>query len=242
MTIIEINNPKAPRIRGVKVNNDDPLPVLKPLPNWNFASVICGTPGTGKTSLLINLVTRYYKKMFNKVYLFSGSLQTLPDRFTSKIHEERIFSNLDNLEQIMEDIKASDDKCLLIFDDLMKEVDDNKKLISKLLANRRHMGAGCCVFVVTQKLNRLSLILRTMFDSVYFFSLESKRELNSLFDDYISLDRKEFDEIVRYAKDSKVQHPFLFIDKRNGEIYLKFNKLEIKNEPVVEEVKKEDSK
>ena len=68
MTIIEIVNPKAPKTGGVKVDNDTPLDVRKPLPSWNFASLVAGVPGSGKTSLIINLVKKYYKKKFNTIH------------------------------------------------------------------------------------------------------------------------------------------------------------------------------
>jgi hypothetical protein len=235
MTIIEIQNPNAPRVGGVKVANDEPLDVKKPLPSWNYASLVVGGPATGKTSLIINLVRKYYKKRYNRVYLFSGSLQTLPDTFIEKLNEERIFSSLENLEEVVKDIKESDDKTLIIIDDLVKDVIEYHKEVMNLLYNRRHLGNGCSVFLITQKLTKIPLSIRAGFDTVYFFSLNNKKELNSLYDDFITdLDRKEFDELIKYIMDSKTKHPFLFIDKRNGAYYLKFNKLEFKKDDIEE--------
>lgn len=243
MTIIEIVNPKAPKTGGVKVDNDTPLDVRKPLPSWNFASLVAGVPGSGKTSLIINLVKKYYKKKFDRVYLFSGSLQTLPDTFLDKLNEERIHTSLEPLEGIVKELKEDEEKpkTLIIIDDLVKDVIEYNKEVMNLLYNRRHIAGGCCVFLITQKLTKIPLGIRAGFDSVYFFSLNNKKELNSLYDDFITdLDRKEFDEMIKYIMDSKVKHPFLFIDKKNGDYYLKFNRLEFKKDEIEE--KKPDEK
>lgn len=227
--IIERVNPKAPKVSGVKVSNDEPLDVKKPLPGWSYASLVVGGPGSGKTSLIISLIKRYYKKKYDRVYLFSGSLQTLPESFTGKLNEERIFSNLDSLDEVVEDVKNSNDKTLIIIDDLAKEVGDKHKEVMRLIFNRRHIGGGIALYIITQKLNVIPLSIRSAFDTIYFFSFNNKKEVNSLFDDYIvDLDRKEYDEMIKYIMDSKQKAPFLYINKRDSKYFLKFNELEIK--------------
>ena len=237
MTILEIVNKKAPRIGGTPVSNDEKMDVKSPLPNWgSFSGLIVGQPGSGKTSLLLSLLKKYYKKRFDRIYLFSGSANTLPDNFLDRLNPERIYNNLDNFEEVIDDIKGSDDKTLIIIDDLVKEIEEKKKPLMSALWNRRHQGGGVSYFVVSQKLNAIPLCLRVAFDAIMFFNITNKKEINSLFDDYITqYDRKEFDDIIKYIVNKKESHPFIFIDKKNGEIYNKFNKLILKNDDKVEE-------
>jgi hypothetical protein len=238
MVVLEIVNKKAPKVGGTKITNDAPLDVKAPLPGWNFASLVVGTPGSGKTSLILALMKKYYKKKFDRVYFFSGSLQTIPESFLEKLNEERIYSGLEQLEEVVKDIKEDEEKprCCIIIDDLVKDVMEYHKTVMNLLFNRRHIGGGCSVFLITQKLTKIPLGVRSGFDTIYFFSLNNKKELNSLYEDFITdLDRKEFDEMIKYVMDKKVSHPFLFIDKKNGDYYLKFNRLVIKSNDIVED-------
>lgn len=55
----------------VKFNADDPLGdhIKEPFPNTSFFWLICGKPGSGKTSLLINsLVSKGDNRIYNKVF------------------------------------------------------------------------------------------------------------------------------------------------------------------------------
>lgn len=231
--ILEIKNDNI-KISKVKVANDEPLEgVPKPLPTWNYFSLLVGGPGSGKTTLMISLIKKYYKKKYDHIYLFSGSLQTLPDNFISKLNPDRIFSNLDNLKDIIEQLKNDIEKpkVLMVFDDLVKPIEDNKKIIMDLAYNRRHIGGGISLLVITQKLNKIPLMIRTAVDTIYFFNLNNKREINSLFDDYIeNLDENEFNSIIKHINNQSDSHRLLFIDKKNGFYYNKFNKLVIEKD------------
>ena len=64
----------------VKFNVDDILGehIKEPFPNKSFFWVICGKPGSGKTSLLINTLisknqNRVYRKVFDKILLVMPS-------------------------------------------------------------------------------------------------------------------------------------------------------------------------
>lgn len=243
MVILEIVNKKAPKVGGTKVSNDEPLDVKAPLPSWNYASIVVGVPGSGKTSLVLALIKKYYKKKYDRIYFFSGSLQTIPETFLEKLNDDRIFTSLEPLGEIVKDLKEDEEKpkTLIVIDDLVKDVLEYQKEVMNLLYNRRHIGGGVSVYLITQKLTKIPLSIRAGFDTIYFFSMNNKKELNSLYEDFITdLDRKEFDELIRYINDKKEKHPFLFIDKKNGKYYNKFNELQIKANENIEETKQED--
>jgi len=60
---------------------DDTIPL--PLPQMlNFFMLVCGRPGSGKTTLILNLVAKkgkMYNRKFDKIFVFSPSLMTLKD-------------------------------------------------------------------------------------------------------------------------------------------------------------------
>lgn len=230
MLIEEIKNNRI-NIKGVKVTNDKPLDVEKPLPSHNHFALFVGLPNSGKTSLSLNLLTKYYKRQFDKIYFFSGSLGTLPDSFLKKLTPDRIYTNLDTLQEIWDSIDDTEDKVLFIFDDMVREVETQKKLISQMAMNRRHHGGGCSIWMITQKVKSIPNNVRSQIDVIYFFcaSAKSRKEKEALFDDYITeLDKDEYEQLMKYVFKDEPNHMFLYIDKKNSKFYKKFNELKIK--------------
>lgn len=219
------------KVTGAKNKNDEPMDVIPPLPCHNFAALFVGTPGSGKTSLLISLLSKYYKRCFDKIYFFTGSIGTIPETFLEKLHPDRVFSDLDNLEEIMEEEKEGDAKLLFVFDDMLKEIDEKQKLLMKLIQNRRHYGSGACIAITTQKITKIPLSLRTGIDTIFFYkgSYNNKRETDALYTDYVQkYDKDEFADILKYIfQDPKEPYMFAFIDLKHDKIYKRFNLLHI---------------
>jgi len=225
--IVEVPN-KNIIIKGVKVDNDKLIDVPKPLPGWNYFMYVVGGPGSGKTTMIINLLKKYYKKKYDRVYLFTGSLGTLPEKFLNKFNENRIYTDLDDLQNIINEIKENKDKpkILMVFDDMVRQINENKNIFIELGYNRRHIGGGVSLMMITQKLNKIDLSIRTAADAIFYFNLGNKRENNSLYNDYITnMDETKFNEIIEYIRKNGGSHPFLYIDKKNFNYYKNFNKL-----------------
>ena len=82
LNISQVELPEdAPKIVLSKFNFscdsiDESIPL--PLPQMlNFFMLVCGRPGSGKTSLILNLVCKrgiMYNKKFDKIFLYSPSL------------------------------------------------------------------------------------------------------------------------------------------------------------------------
>ena len=84
MRIHEIEDENHIKISKFKFNCDEIDPsVPKPLPqNLNHFFLICGKPGSSKTTLLMNMIAKrgkMYNKKYDQVYLFSPSLCTIDD-------------------------------------------------------------------------------------------------------------------------------------------------------------------
>lgn len=232
MKIIEIQN-KEITIKGAPNPNDNSLGAHESLPNHNHCSLFVGGAGSGKSSLIINLMTskkfNSYRKKFDKIFFFTGSKNTLPDSFLSKLAPERVFDDMEDLPEIMQDIKPLEsEKILMVFDDLTKELKEYEPILKQLIFNRRHYAGGCSIWIVSQKLRSIPLTLRTGADSIFFFSnsLKHKKELEALFDEFITdMNKENFYEMVNQLFKTSKPYEFLYINKRDSKYYKNFNQL-----------------
>ena len=105
---------------------DESIP--KPLPQMlNFFMLICGRPGSGKTTLILNLIAKrgkMYNKKFDKIFVFSPSLMTMKDNPFEELPENQVDTELteENLESALAEIKDSGEKILFILDDVVNDI------------------------------------------------------------------------------------------------------------------------
>lgn len=186
---------------------------LNKMLQWNFFSLIVGGPGSGKTNLLLNLISnrskknRFYYKMFHDVWIFSPSFHTVKKKIG--IDEDHIipFFDMGTLQAIIDSI-PDDQNTLIIFDDMVADLKTNLKPMLKIVYNRRHIGAGLSVIITSQKYNKIPKEIRCGASSVFMFN-NSKTELNALYEELSNLDRWLFDKIATIALKNK--HDFLYI-------------------------------
>lgn len=210
---------------------DDSIP--KPLPqSLNFFMLIAGKPGSGKTSLILNLIAKnnkLYNKKFDKIYIFSPSLTTIANSPFDDIPEDQIFDELsvETLKQAQLDIANSGDKILFLLDDVVNDM----KLkgvqveLTKMLMNRRHLagsGGSSSFIITTQVYNKIPAPIRKTATQVVIYSTKNKKELDTIFDELILIPQKDFYEILKFCFDKK--HHFLYID-----VNKQFNKMFHKN-------------
>ena len=225
MIISEIKNPLY-KIEPIKMKNDSFIKgVQPPLPqSYNFFMVCCGAPGSGKSTFWLNLINKksknnFYKK-FDKIFIFSNSLHTITQKI--KLPEDRMFQGTGELESVIESLQDSEDKVLIVLDDVISEI-KNDSFFMKLLYNRRHQAGGISIILATQVWNKLNLALRKVASHLVLFNSDNKKELTSIYDDFIRMPRNIYDEVIKYVFDKK--HNFLFLDCANNLYYKNFNAL-----------------
>ena len=225
MQIKEIKN-DAYTIEAIPMNNDAPIPhVLPPLPQfYNFFMIVCGQPGSGKTCFFLNLINKkskhtFYKK-FDRLYIFSNSLHTISQKI--KLPDDRLHHGIDDLEEVVDELAQEKYRTLIILDDVISDIKNNE-FFMKLLYNRRHIGGGISIVILTQVWNKLPLSLRKVASHVVLFNTANKKEYDSIYGDFINMKRETFDEIIKYTFDKK--HAFLFLDTVNKLFYKNFNLL-----------------
>ena len=228
---------------------DDSIPL--PLPQQGgFAMLIIGKPGMGKTTLILSLICKKgkaFNRKFDRVYLFSPSLVTMKDDPFELIPEDQKFdeATYDNLHGVLEEIKDSGEKVLIILDDVIADVRGKGKgsvenLLQKIFFNRRHLaGAGGSVSVIatSQAYNKIDPKLRKTASQIVFYKNLHKKETESIFDEVILIPRKEFTDTLRFI--FKKKHDFLYIDtsqEPDKMLHKNFNQLTIKSPNISEDL------
>ena len=201
-------------------DKDESIPL--PLPQMlNFFLLVNGRPGSGKTSLILNLVAKrgkLYNKKFDRVFVFSPSLLTMAKNPFSDLPENQLHTDLtaENLTTALEDIKDSGEKILFILDDVvndMKKSAEIQNLLSKMLMNRRHLagaGGSTSFIITTQVYNKVPAPIRKTASHIIIYHTKNKKELDTIYDELIIVPIKDFYEILKYCFDKK--HNFVYID------------------------------
>ena len=221
---------------------DDTIPA--PLPKkGGFAILVVGKPGMGKSSLILSLVCKSgkaFNRKFDKVFLWSPSLVTMENDPFEMIPDEQKFeeATLENIQEVLDEIKDSGEKVLFIFDDVIADIRGKGKgqienLLQKIFFNRRHLaGAGGSVSIIatSQTYNKIDPKLRKTSSQLILYRNPQKKELESIFEEVILIPKKEFFDVLKYVYDKP--HNFMFIDTTlpdNEMIFKNFNQLIIKS-------------
>lgn len=242
----KIQHNSSTDVEKVEMKADKKIGIQPPLPEAGFFWIIAGPPGSGKSNLLVNLLTggngqkmrkRFYYKKFDKVYIWNPNQQTLP---SIPLPADHWRSNLDisELQSMITEQRKNDEHVLWVFDDMISQIAEPKNLIPfmEIIFNRRHISksgnGSLSIMMVTQAFNVIPLRLRKAASAVTLFNTRNKREIESIYEEFVSwLDKKVFLHLLNFVFKSK--HDFLFIRADLGadeSLYSNFNKIRIPEE------------
>jgi len=192
-------------------------------------TLLIGTQGSGKTSLLINFVKKLYKKVFDRVYVFmpATSRQSLNPNIFDVLPENQLFEELNEqtITQVYEEVKelsADGKKTLIIYDDVQRAL-KNKFVLNSLkniIANQRHLHVVNLILV--QNFFALHKSLREIVNNVVLFKL-GKSQTEKVFNEIIEIHRDKFDKLRDLVYDEK--YNWLFVNVATQRIYKKFDEI-----------------
>ncbi len=205
---------------------------------YNHMWVITAKPRQGKSTYIMNLISKQNKaspfnKKFDKVYIFSPSMKTIDDDPFESIPEEQKFSemNVDNLMNVYNDIEGSGERVLMIADDVVNDLKDKdtERMLTKMMMNRRHIcgksddgdSAGLSMWITTQVFNRLPRPLRASASHYTIFKTSNKKELDTIFDELILMDKKDFMKLLEFVYAEKYNSLFINTDNEFEKMYHK---------------------
>ena len=215
-------------------------------------SILLGPSGAGKGILLQNMILDIYKGCFERVYVFSPSInvdmtwipvkeylnktinlsENEPPLFYDTNDQENLERIIDTQRKVTEHLKSKKDtkklfQILIIIDDWADSPDFSRKsqLLHALFTRGRHSGIS--TIVSTQKFTALHPIIRVNATELYVFRLRNYRDLETFIEEVSALiDKKSLMEIYNLA--TAEPYSFLYVKltaKKKDDIFMvKFNK------------------
>lgn len=211
-------------------------PMLSHLNKFNTTCFL-GRPASGKTSLMISLLTakganRVLYKTFDKIIVImpSSSRASLKLNPFRDHPPERIFDelNIENLSKIYDMIQQhAEDKetTLLIMDDVGSDIKNKEiqKILKKLAYNRRHLKL--CQFFLLQSYLAVPREIRKLFSNLILFK-PSKIEAENIIEEVLEQKKDVALDILQLFENP---HDYLFVNIPTQKIYFNFDEVVIKD-------------
>lgn len=196
------------------------------IPRFPCSIMISGRSGSGKTNLMINLLTRkeFYGNYFHYVIVYSPTANKYDDLYTKLNLPDENFIEDFGAEELQKLINARkkliDDKgiewvgknsrCLIILDDIIANrnfLESNVALT--LFALLRHYL--CSIIVMMQSYNKLPRSLRLNCNGLFVFPA-SQSEIEVLLDEITpaGIKKRDFEKVITYCTDEP--YSFLYIN------------------------------
>ena len=192
-----------------------------PLPDSYVNYIISGKKGTGKSTVVLNLLKRKnspYHKYFDNIYLISPTAKRDKkfDDLRSELEEEdKYFDELNEgiIQTIIDKLQAFNDEFqakkknkkkkprnLLILDDCihMLPKSTTSSNVNRIFTTSRHLKLS--IWVVCQKYNKVNPLIRANTDLISFFPSDNKKEVMTLIDD-LNIEPHLFKSIYDFATD-----------------------------------------
>jgi len=246
-------NDSVPKIEPIKVKQyevkQSKYPQCGKLP---VRSILLGPSGAGKGVLLQNMILDIYKGCFERVYIFSPSInvdvtwlpvkkyleETInlkddePPLYYDHYDSESLEKIIDTQKKITEHLKSKKEtkrlfNILIIVDDFADSPDFSRKstLLHALFTRGRHSGIS--TIVSTQKFTALHPIIRANATELFVFRLRNYKDLETFIEEVSALiDKKSLMQIYNLATEEP--YSFLYVKlnekKRNDMFLIRFDK------------------
>lgn len=202
--------------------------------NGYYFSGFIGRPGSGKTSLLISMLTgkkkdKVFRKVFNNVILVmpTTSRQSMKNNIfkkhdPSKMYEEFNSPTINEIHASLLESSAEGDSTLLILDDVgaMLKRPDIQETFKKIIYNRRHLK--CAIIILLQSFMSCAKEIRKLFNNIVMFK-PSKVEFINLFEELFETKKDIAQDIMNYSY--KDPHDWILLNVPSQRIFKGFDEI-----------------
>lgn len=204
---------EKPNLKRVKMTCDEIIdekltkyPMSEDLWSNTSFNIVLGKMGSGKTSLVTNLIKKVFKMCFHHMIVFmpTTSRQSIQNDIYGKyvpnqdLYDELTEDALDEVIMKLEENSANGEFTFLLIDDFQAAL-KNPIIINKLqkiVTCMRHLRTT--IFILQQNFQKLAKFLREIVTNVITFNV-GKSQLNKLFDEIVQLDKDKYQELIDLA-------------------------------------------
>ena len=194
--------------------------------DWPFRMLIIGPSGSGKTNTLLHLINNLHPT--DKIYLYAKDLHEPKYEYLINKREQAGIKNLndphafidnsDDMNDVLDDInnynKNRDKKVLIVFDDMIADIEYNKnfkRIIKELFCGTRKINVSI-VFIMQSYFRALK---DARVNSTHYITMKinNKKQLKRTAEEKSGhLDYKDFLKMYNYC--TKEPYSFMTIDTR----------------------------
>ena len=215
-----------------------PCPFGPPFANLPTSFILAAPTASGKTMIILNLLLRYYRDMFSRIWFFSPSIKLDPqyqplrkylEKMCDQDKEPLMFEDLDQqaLSRILEDQRQICEECrkrkhpipqvCVVLDDLADRGDILQKRqgaasggswLVTLATRGRHFG--CTWIVSSQVLNLVGTVIRKNCRCMCVWRLRNAKEVETLCEELSGVYSKDV-LLDLYREATAEPYSFLFI-------------------------------
>ena len=189
--------------------------------NWPFRMLTIGPSGSGKTNTLLHLINNLH--LIDKIYLYTKDIHGPKYKYLINKREQAGIKNLndphafieysDDMDDVLDDNKNRDKKVLIVFDDVIADIECNKKfkrIIKELFYRARKINVS--IVFITQSYFRALKDARLNSTHI-LMKVNNKKELKRTTEEKSGhLDYKDFFKMYNYC--IREPYSFMLIDKR----------------------------
>jgi hypothetical protein len=236
--ITEIQNDKLNLGPPIKESMNVFIPDIDPnlnIPCRNgFHLIMCGSGGSGKSSLMLNLIKNKdaYKKKFSNIYYFCPmvsftSVKNHPFKKHDKVYHNFTVKELSEIYSELEQKKEeeSGEYSLIILDDMADclKNHDIQTLLDKFMIKSRHLQVSW--IITLQMFLYFPKSLRRQITNLILFKPKSVNEFEIIAKEMFNMDTVDALTLHNYVFDAPYNH--LDIDTVVNKYYKNFNLLEL---------------
>jgi hypothetical protein len=220
-----------------------PCPYGEPFPDLPTSFILAAPTASGKTMIILNILLRYYKDMFARIWMFSPSIKLDPQyaplrKYLEKmspdqdkeplmfedLHQQALGKILDDQRKICEECrkkKMQIPQVCVILDDLADRGDiltkrqggNQGSWLVSLATRGRHFGVTW--IISSQVLNLVGTVLRKNVRCMCVWRLRNHKEVETLCEELSGVyDAKTLMELYRKATEEPFSFMFIRLDAK----------------------------
>jgi hypothetical protein len=232
---MKIKELKSPRLADIGMKCDKIIhkklleyPMIENCFSTSNYTLICGKMGSGKTSLVLKILTNIYNKCFENIYVIMPAISRKSvenDIFGKELPSDCLYDDLsteilDEIYHKVTDNSNNDEYSLVIIDDYQYKLKQKEiaEALELFVIKIRHLR--CSVFFLCQNYNKTPKNLRQLVSNLIFFDM-GKSQNETIFEEVMPISKNEFLQLMKTGFTNK--HDFLCLDLRHNKIFKNFN-------------------